>query len=65
MQLEEKHNHDGINSSRINPIHVLSLPLYSTVPAVGKAPSFFIYVNGATKRFYVKHGTTLSYVVLT
>jgi hypothetical protein len=61
----ERHNHDGINSDRLDPKNFLTLPLFSVIPPVAKAPSIFIYVSGVTKRLYVKHGTTLSYVALT
>lgn len=64
-QAKPKHRHTGTDSSRLDPKYFLPLPIFSTVPSVTKAPHQFIYINGATKRLYVKHGTTLSYTALT
>lgn len=61
----DNHQHNGQDSKRLNPKDFLPLPTFSSVPSVTLAPPMFIYINGATKRLYVKHGTTLSYVALT
>jgi hypothetical protein len=65
MQNNNNHTHNGLDSPKINPKDLLPLPVFSTVPPIAKAPNQFITINGATKRLYVKHGTTLSYVALT
>lgn len=61
----QRHSHNGLDSEKLNPKYFLPLPIFSAVPAIAKAPNQFIYINGATKRLYVKHGTTLSYTALT
>jgi hypothetical protein len=63
--LNNQHDHDGLNSKRIDPKNFLALPFFSTIPTAAKAPGIFIYVNGATQRLYVKHGSTLYYTALT
>jgi hypothetical protein len=65
MEEPKRHAHTGLDSPPLNPKYFLPLPIYSTVPDVKVAPFQFIYINGAIKRLYVKHGTTLSYVALT
>jgi hypothetical protein len=65
QQQVQDHAHTGTDSRRIDPKYFLPLPIFSTVPSVSNSPNQFIYINGGTKRLYVKHGTTLSYTALT
>jgi hypothetical protein len=68
-QLLQKHNHNGIDSDRLDPQFFLNLPLFSTVPISSTAPPVFLYSNGGTHRVYFRHdidGTaSLYYVALT
>lgn len=65
LNQSNNHAHTGLDSPQLDPIYFLPLPVFNSVPLVDKAPNQFIYINGATKRLYVKHGSTLSYASLT